>query len=108
MPEEVGQVDHPKYYKSHRIISYPMMWCFVLKDLIVLLDKENKIKLETRENLTVSCSMVSFGSFDPIPISSEGQTFTFTYDAGKSLFDVIEFGHQILEGAILVELKIDG
>lgn len=48
--EEVGKVDHPKYCKFHRIISHAVEKCFVLKDLIVRLDKENKIKLETGEN----------------------------------------------------------
>ncbi|KAL2487057.1 Retrotrans gag domain-containing protein [Abeliophyllum distichum] len=94
-PEEAGQVDHPKYCRFHQIISHPVERCFVLKDLIVRLDKENKIKLETGENPTASCSMVSFGSFDPIPISNEEQTFFTPYDAGKSLSEVAEFGPQL-------------
>ncbi|KAL2532074.1 Uncharacterized protein Adt_05425 [Abeliophyllum distichum] len=106
-PEEAGQVDHPKYCRFHQIISHPEERCFVLKDLIVRLDKENKIKLETGENPTASCSMVSFGSFDPISISNEGQTFFIPYDAGKSLSEVAEFGPQLLKGTIPVELKVD-
>lgn len=72
-PEEAGKIDHPKYCKFHRIISHPVEKCFVLKDLIVPLDKENKIKLETGENSTASCSMVSFGSFDPILLRRRNQ-----------------------------------
>ncbi|KAL2532654.1 Retrotrans gag domain-containing protein [Abeliophyllum distichum] len=95
--EEAGQVDHPKYCRFHQIISHPVERCFVLKDLIVRLDKENKIKLETGENPSASCSMVSFGSFDPIPISNEEQTFFTPYDAGKSLSEVAEFGSSTFE-----------
>ncbi|KAL2533510.1 Uncharacterized protein Adt_06861 [Abeliophyllum distichum] len=51
--------------------------------------------------------MVSFGSFDPIPILNEGQTFFTLYDVGKSLFEVAEFGPQLPKRAIPVELKVD-
>ncbi|KAL2525808.1 Uncharacterized protein Adt_10862 [Abeliophyllum distichum] len=106
-PEEVGQVDHPKYCRFHQIISHTVERCFVLKDLIVCLVKGNKIKLETGKNPTASYSMVLFGSFDLISISNKGQTFSTPYDAGKSLFEVAKFGPQLLKGAILVELKVD-
>ncbi|KAL2497497.1 Retrotrans gag domain-containing protein [Abeliophyllum distichum] len=106
-PEEAGQVDHPKYCRFHQIISHQVERCFVLKDLIVRLDKENKIKLETGENPTASYSMVSFGSFYPILISNKEQTFFTPYDAGKSLSEVAEFGPQLLKGAIPVEFKVD-
>lgn len=105
-PEEVGKVDHPKYCKFHRIISHPVEKCFVLKDLIVRLDKENKIKLETRESPTADCSMVSFGSFDPTPIVKWENTFSHTYDADKSPAE--EFGLQLPEGAISVKFEVDG
>ncbi|KAL2491922.1 Uncharacterized protein Adt_27550 [Abeliophyllum distichum] len=77
--EEAGQVDHLKYCRFHEIISHPVE----------------------------SCSMVSFGSFDPIPISNKRQTFPTPYDIGKSLFEVTEFGPQLPKGAIPVELKVD-
>lgn len=79
---------------------------FVLKDLIVCLDKENKIKLEIGENPIASSSMVSFGSFDLIPISGKKQTFFDVHDACKSL--VKEFGPHLLEGAIPVKFEVDG
>ncbi|KAL2505266.1 C2 calcium-dependent membrane targeting [Abeliophyllum distichum] len=106
-PKEAGQVDHPKYCRFHQIISHLVEKCFVLKDLIVCLDKENKIKLETGENPTASYSMVSFGSFDPISISNEEHTFFTPYDAGKSLSDVAEFGPQLPKGAIPLEFKVE-
>ncbi|KAL2498281.1 Uncharacterized protein Adt_23831 [Abeliophyllum distichum] len=51
--------------------------------------------------------MVSFGSFDLISISNEGQTFFTPYDVEKSLSEVAEFGPQLPKGAIPVELKVD-
>ncbi|KAL2461665.1 Uncharacterized protein Adt_45085 [Abeliophyllum distichum] len=51
--------------------------------------------------------MVSFGSFDPIPISNEEHTFFTPYDAGKSLSKVAKFGPQLPKGAIPVEFKVD-
>ncbi|GKV22483.1 hypothetical protein SLEP1_g32351 [Rubroshorea leprosula] len=47
--EEVGRVNDPKYCKYHRIVSHPIGKCFVLKDLIVRLEKEGKIQLESEE-----------------------------------------------------------
>ncbi|KAL2466283.1 hypothetical protein Adt_42134 [Abeliophyllum distichum] len=92
--KEIKENDHP--VEKH----------FLLKDLIVLLDKQNKIKLENGENPTANYSMV--GSFDPIPISNEGHAFSSTYDVEKSLSEVTEFGPQFSKGAILVKLKVDG
>ncbi|KAL2472117.1 Uncharacterized protein Adt_40253 [Abeliophyllum distichum] len=51
--------------------------------------------------------MVSFGSFDPIPISNKEHTFFSPYDVGKSLSEVVEFGPQLSKGAIPVELNVD-
>ncbi|KAL2513308.1 Uncharacterized protein Adt_18908 [Abeliophyllum distichum] len=68
---------------------------------------KRKIKLETGENPAVSCSMVSFGSFDPIFISNKKHTFPTLYGAGKSLFEVTKFGPQLSKGAIPIELKED-
>ncbi|KAL2542996.1 hypothetical protein Adt_03974 [Abeliophyllum distichum] len=79
----------------------------MLKDLIVRLDKENKIKLETSKNPTANCLMVPFGLFDSISISKKGQTFPTLYGAEKSLSEVTEFGLKLSKEAILVELKVD-
>lgn len=50
--------------------------------------------------------MVSLGSFEPIPIKKKEQTFYLTYDASKSLVE--EFGTQLPERNIPVELEVDG
>ncbi|KAA0052878.1 ty3-gypsy retrotransposon protein [Cucumis melo var. makuwa] len=44
--EQVKKVDDPNYCKYHRIISHPVENCFVLKELILKLACENKIKLD--------------------------------------------------------------
>ncbi|TYK00120.1 ty3-gypsy retrotransposon protein [Cucumis melo var. makuwa] len=44
-----GKVDDPKYYKYHQIISHPVEKCFVLKELILKLARENKIELDIDE-----------------------------------------------------------
>ena len=44
-----GKVDDPKYYKYHQIISHPVEKCFVLKELILKLAREKKIKLDINE-----------------------------------------------------------
>lgn len=66
--EEIGCTDHPKYCKYHRIVGHPIEKCFVLKDLIVRLAKENKIDLDLTETAEANCTMITFGSFEPIPI----------------------------------------
>ncbi|GAV75393.1 LOW QUALITY PROTEIN: hypothetical protein CFOL_v3_18872, partial [Cephalotus follicularis] len=64
-PEDV-EVNDPKYYRNHRIVSHPSEKCFILKDVILQLINEMKIALEVNENITTSnVVMVSFGSFDP-------------------------------------------
>ena len=45
-PEEMRKVDDPNYCRYHRIISYPIQKCFVLKELIMKLAKERKIDLD--------------------------------------------------------------
>ncbi|GKV04930.1 hypothetical protein SLEP1_g17015 [Rubroshorea leprosula] len=68
-PEEVGRVNDPKYCKYHQIVSHPIGKCFVLKDLIVRLEKEGKIQLESEEgSVATNVAMVSFGSFNLVPL----------------------------------------
>ena len=42
-PKEMGRTNNPKYCVYHRVVSYPMEKCFVLKDLILRLANEGKI-----------------------------------------------------------------
>ncbi|KAA0061141.1 ty3-gypsy retrotransposon protein [Cucumis melo var. makuwa] len=48
-PEHAGKVDDPNYCKYHRVISHPVEKCFVLKELILKLARENKIDLDIDE-----------------------------------------------------------
>ncbi|KAA0041303.1 ty3-gypsy retrotransposon protein [Cucumis melo var. makuwa] len=47
--EQAGKVDDPNYCKYHRVISHPVKKCFVLKELILKLARENKIELDIDE-----------------------------------------------------------
>ncbi|KAA0065984.1 ty3-gypsy retrotransposon protein [Cucumis melo var. makuwa] len=48
-PGQAGKVDDPNYCKYHRVISHPVEKCFVLKELILKLARENKIQLDIDE-----------------------------------------------------------
>ena len=48
-PEDMGKVDGPNYCKYHRIIGHPIWKCFVFKEQIMKLAKENKIDLNFDE-----------------------------------------------------------
>ncbi|KAA0066110.1 retrotransposon gag protein [Cucumis melo var. makuwa] len=85
-PEQVGKVDDPNYCKYHQVISHPVEKCFVLKELILKLARENKIELDIDEvaqtnhvavNMTSSVppsillydqreSLIQFGTLEPI------------------------------------------
>lgn len=59
-PEDMGKVDDPNYCKYHRIIGQPIQKCFVFKEQIMKLAKENKIDLDFNEvvgsnHVTVAC-----------------------------------------------------
>ncbi|TYK00107.1 ty3-gypsy retrotransposon protein [Cucumis melo var. makuwa] len=47
--EQAGKVDDPNYCKYHRVISHPVEKCFMLKELILKLARENKIELDIDE-----------------------------------------------------------
>ncbi|KAA0039522.1 ty3-gypsy retrotransposon protein [Cucumis melo var. makuwa] len=51
-PEQVGKVDDPNYCKYHRVITYPVEKCFVLKELILRLAREKKIELDLEKEVT--------------------------------------------------------
>ncbi|KAA0050346.1 ty3-gypsy retrotransposon protein [Cucumis melo var. makuwa] len=48
-PEQAEKVDDSNYCKYHRVISHPVEKCFVLKELILKLARENKIELDIDE-----------------------------------------------------------
>ncbi|KAK2990776.1 hypothetical protein RJ640_012677 [Escallonia rubra] len=47
--EEARQVNEPKYYKYHRLISHPTGKCFTLKEVIMDLSRKGKIHLDDEE-----------------------------------------------------------
>ncbi|KAA0035918.1 ty3-gypsy retrotransposon protein [Cucumis melo var. makuwa] len=95
-PEQVGKVDDPNYYKYHRVISYPIEKCFVLKELILKLAREKKIELDIDEvawtnyvsvEMTLSVSPLTqfygqrrsltlFGTFEPILVRFQQKIMT--------------------------------
>ena len=76
-PEEVNQIDDPNYYKYHRLISHPVVKCFVLKDRIMELQRKGEITFDeenassnatTVSDLKMNAFTISFGSLEPIII----------------------------------------
>ncbi|KAK4592997.1 hypothetical protein RGQ29_017223 [Quercus rubra] len=62
-PEDMGKVDDPNYCKYHRIIGHPIQKCFVFKEQIMKLAKENKIDLNFDEvvgtnHVTIVCDVL--------------------------------------------------
>uniref|UniRef100_A0A2N9GU49 Retrotransposon gag domain-containing protein n=1 Tax=Fagus sylvatica TaxID=28930 RepID=A0A2N9GU49_FAGSY len=55
-PEEMGRTNDPKYCKYHRVVSHTVEKCFVLKDLILRLVKE-----EPQENADIEDKLSSEG-----------------------------------------------
>ena len=65
----MGKVDDPNYCRYHRIIGHPIQKCFVFKEQIMKLAKEDKIDLNFNEvvgsnHVTVAC--------DVLPILKQG------------------------------------
>ncbi|KAA0033630.1 ty3-gypsy retrotransposon protein [Cucumis melo var. makuwa] len=81
-PEQVGKVDDPNYCKYHRVISHLVEKCFVLKELILKLARENKIELDIDEVAQTNHVAVNMTSSVPPSI--------LLYDQRESL---IQFGN---------------
>ena len=61
--EDMGKVDDPNYGKYHRIIGHPIQKCFVFKEEIMKLAKENKIDLNFNvvvesNHVTIACDVL--------------------------------------------------
>ena len=59
----MGKVNNLNYCKYHRIIGHPIQKCFVFKEQIMKLAKENKIYLNFNEvvgsnHVTVTCDVL--------------------------------------------------
>ena len=62
-PEDMGKVNDPNYCKYHRIIGHPIQKCFIFKEQIRKLAKENKIDLDFNEivesnHVTIACDVL--------------------------------------------------
>ena len=62
-PEDMGKVDDPNYCKYHCIIGHPIQKCFVFKEQIMKLAKENKIDINFNEvvranHVIVACDVL--------------------------------------------------
>ncbi|KAA0046413.1 retrotransposon gag protein [Cucumis melo var. makuwa] len=95
-PEQARKVDDPNYCKYHWVISHPVEKCFVLKERILKLARENKIQLDIDEvaqtnhvavNMTSSVpssillynrreSLIQFGTFEPILVRFQQKIMT--------------------------------
>ncbi|KAA0040573.1 retrotransposon gag protein [Cucumis melo var. makuwa] len=74
-PEQAGKVDDPNYCKYHQVISHPVEKCFVLKELILKLARENKIELDIEE--------VAQTNHVAVKMTSSVMPSMFLYDQGK-------------------------
>ncbi|CAL2256404.1 unnamed protein product [Prunus armeniaca] len=81
-PEEMNRVNNPKFCKYHRIVSHPVEKCFVLKELIMNLVMQGRIKLDVEEIADANVATIVFGSFDPmsLPALSKRSEFQATRD----------------------------
>ena len=62
-PKDMGKVDDPNYCEYHRIIGHQIQKCFVFKEQIMKLAKENKIDLNFNEvvesnHVTIACDVL--------------------------------------------------
>ena len=63
------KVDNPNYYKYHRIIGHPIQKCFIFKEQIMKLAKDDKIDLDFNE--VVRSNRVTFAC-DVLPTLKQG------------------------------------
>ena len=69
LPEDMGKVDDPNYCKYHCIIGHLIQKCFVFKEQIMKLAKENKIDLNFDE--VVGSNHVTI-AYDVLPTLKQG------------------------------------
>ncbi|KAA0063888.1 retrotransposon gag protein [Cucumis melo var. makuwa] len=95
-PEQAEKVYDPNYCKYHRVISHSVEKCFVLKELILKLARENKIDLDIDElaqmnHIAIKMtsevlpsmllydqreSLIQFGTFEPILVRFQQKIMT--------------------------------
>ncbi|KAH7844403.1 hypothetical protein Vadar_027560 [Vaccinium darrowii] len=101
---EVSKTNNPKYCQYHRIVSHPMMECYVLKDIIQKMIKDGDIVLEESspsEECAAASNYVSVcgGKKDnPSPTVSIAQCYMVTTeesDAKKENGSIWRFGRRL-------------
>lgn len=66
-PNEAGKTDDPNYCKYHRHLGHPLEKCFVFKDKVMQLAREEKIVLDDKTTSSNKIS-ITFGSLNLIQI----------------------------------------
>ncbi|MGZ7848036.1 hypothetical protein ACXVWQ_10755, partial [Haemophilus sp. SZY H57] len=61
-PQQADQVTDPNYCRYHRIVSHPIEKCFVFKEKVMELVRNNKIQLESE---VAASNLVSMPDHDP-------------------------------------------
>ncbi|KAM1945123.1 hypothetical protein ACFX13_000143 [Malus domestica] len=59
-PEEMNRVNDPRYWKYHHIVSHPVGKCFILKELIMNLAQQGKIKLDLEDTVVMHTTTIAF------------------------------------------------
>ena len=67
-PEEMNCINDPKYCKYHRIVSHPNGKCFILKELIMKLAQQGRIKLDLEDTAATHTTTIMFKLFDHVPL----------------------------------------
>ena len=75
-PKDMGKFDDPNYCKYHRIIGHPIQKCFIFKEQIMKLAKENKIDLNFNE--VVRSNHVTI-AYDVLPTLRQGANIIEAY-----------------------------
>ncbi|KAL0444445.1 UNVERIFIED_CONTAM: hypothetical protein Slati_2167200 [Sesamum latifolium] len=58
-PDKAENVNDPKYCKCHRVVSHPIERCFVVKEKIMALAKEEKIILDVEETAGTNVASIT-------------------------------------------------
>ncbi|KAM1713622.1 hypothetical protein ACFX12_024360 [Malus domestica] len=64
----MNRVNDPKYCKYHRIVGHHVGKCFILKELIMKLAQQGRIKLDLEDTAATHTTTIVFESFNPVPL----------------------------------------
>ncbi|KAL6279350.1 hypothetical protein ACE6H2_016231 [Prunus campanulata] len=79
--EEMNHINHLKYCMYHRVISHPVEKCFMLKDLIMKLAQQGRIKVDHDNVVESNHATISFVFSDltPFPLLQPLGAFSETH-----------------------------